>query len=538
MKRPIVFDKLALDKGSVRSFDTDGRMRVKIANISKAQVSPYKGSEIPGWEELRLDPERIYQMLRDPDELKAAAPTFNGIQLLKKHVPVDADDHQMWDIVGTTGSEAAFDGLYLTNSLFVWTKEGIDLIESGDQEELSCGYHYIPVMVSGDFNGQHFDGRMTRIEGNHVALVEEGRAGHDVVVGDSAISEGKDEMKPTRLQYKVLMSTAAAINPLLALDAKVDYSPILKGLTTKNFAERKPKIVEGVKKAIAGKTIAKDASIEHLAKALDTFKPDEETAKDWDESVSENQHKAMEAAAHGESTLGIPKSVGEEFAEADKGKKFGDSIRAWAKDKGLELSDEDYSALDAMHSECKGMDEEPDDAMDGEVDEKEEDEGRKKAEAEDGESEEDKDEDKRDEKKPFGGKDKGAKDRQAKDKGKAMDKSITQDEVSKAIAAATAAERKRNQDANEARAFVRPLVGELSMALDSAESILRAAAGVLQIEGAADVHASALKPLIKMAADSKKRPAADPFFAGAMDGASDSKGFAEMFPDAMRIGTV
>ncbi|VWD20702.1 NUDIX hydrolase [Burkholderia contaminans] len=35
-------------------------------------------------------------------------------------------------------------------------------------------------------------------------------------------------------------------------------------------------------------------------------------------SVSERQHEAMEAAAHGHSTLGIPKSVGEEFVNADK----------------------------------------------------------------------------------------------------------------------------------------------------------------------------------------------------------------------------
>ncbi|HEX8893996.1 MAG TPA: NUDIX hydrolase, partial [Terriglobales bacterium] len=35
-------------------------------------------------------------------------------------------------------------------------------------------------------------------------------------------------------------------------------------------------------------------------------------------SVSEKQHNAMEAAAHGHSALGIPKSVGEEFVNADK----------------------------------------------------------------------------------------------------------------------------------------------------------------------------------------------------------------------------
>lgn len=36
-----------------------------------------------------------------------------------------------------------------------------------------------------------------------------------------------------------------------------------------------------------------------------------------DKSVSEAQHNAMEAAAHGKSTLGIPKKVGEEYVEKD-----------------------------------------------------------------------------------------------------------------------------------------------------------------------------------------------------------------------------
>jgi hypothetical protein len=38
--------------------------------------------------------------------------------------------------------------------------------------------------------------------------------------------------------------------------------------------------------------------------------------------VSEAQRKAMHAAASGKSTLGIPKSVGKEFADADKGGKL------------------------------------------------------------------------------------------------------------------------------------------------------------------------------------------------------------------------
>ena len=37
-------------------------------------------------------------------------------------------------------------------------------------------------------------------------------------------------------------------------------------------------------------------------------------------SVSAKQHRAMEAAAHGHSTLGIPQKVGKEYAAADEAK--------------------------------------------------------------------------------------------------------------------------------------------------------------------------------------------------------------------------
>lgn len=39
-------------------------------------------------------------------------------------------------------------------------------------------------------------------------------------------------------------------------------------------------------------------------------------------NVSEQQRKAMAAAANGKSTLGISKSVGKEFMSADKGGKL------------------------------------------------------------------------------------------------------------------------------------------------------------------------------------------------------------------------
>lgn len=40
-------------------------------------------------------------------------------------------------------------------------------------------------------------------------------------------------------------------------------------------------------------------------------------------SKSGPQHRAMEAASRGKSTLGIPKAVGADFVKADKGAKIG-----------------------------------------------------------------------------------------------------------------------------------------------------------------------------------------------------------------------
>jgi uncharacterized protein len=169
---------LALDRASsVRSYDSDGRLRT-IARISKATVNSYRAEEIPGWIELGLDPRREYRLLRDPAELRRAASTFNGIPLLATHRPLQANDHARGLTVGTIG-DVRWEGPYLTARVTVWDQSAIDAIESGDKRELSCGYHYRPIMRPGIFQGQRYDGKMVEIKGNHVALVDVGRAGRD-----------------------------------------------------------------------------------------------------------------------------------------------------------------------------------------------------------------------------------------------------------------------------------------------------------------------------------------------------------------------
>ena len=170
---------------SLRSYDQDGRLHVESSNISKATVNPYYGSEIPNYQQLGLEPKKVYYLLRAPEELEKAAQTFNNLPLLSKHIPVSADEPQKEVIAGTTGSDTVFEDGYLKCSLAVWDAEAIAGIESGEQVELSSAYHYTADMTAGEFEGRHYDGVMRDIVGNHVALVDVGRAGRDVVVSDA-----------------------------------------------------------------------------------------------------------------------------------------------------------------------------------------------------------------------------------------------------------------------------------------------------------------------------------------------------------------
>lgn len=219
-------DRLSLAQDrSLRSYDQDGRLHVESSNISKATVNPYYGSEIPNYQQLGLEPKKVYYLLRDPEELEKAAPTFNNLPLLSKHIPVSADEPQKEVIAGTTGSDTVFEDGYLKCSLAVWDAEAIAGIESGEQVELSSAYHYTADMTAGEFEGRHYDGVMRDIVGNHVALVDVGRAGRDVVVSDA---DPFYERKTMKLKAGAKARIQAAVQPLLAQDAELSPDELLQ----------------------------------------------------------------------------------------------------------------------------------------------------------------------------------------------------------------------------------------------------------------------------------------------------------------------
>ena len=181
-------EKLAFDENTKRTFDKNGYMHVSVSHISKEAVNPYYGRDIPGWQERRLRPGHIYYGYREGTALALGAHTFNGLPLLLGHHAESADNPQKEHRVGSLGTDATFSSPYLDNSIIVTDAAAIRAIETGEARELSAAYRYEPIWEPGVFNGQPYDFIMRNIEGNHVALVREGRAGHDVIVADETLN--------------------------------------------------------------------------------------------------------------------------------------------------------------------------------------------------------------------------------------------------------------------------------------------------------------------------------------------------------------
>jgi len=190
----IIKDKIIID--TARHKDSNGYMHVDKSNITKEQVAPYLGETIPEWRELGLEPKKVYNIYRPAEELEKAVTTFNGLPLMLEHWDMDADTigNVKEHVVGSLGTDADFSAPYLTNSITIIDAKAIEAVENGTFKELSAGYTCKLDMTGGIFDGQAYDGVMREIKGNHVALVPEGRAGHDVKVADALPSKGGENV--------------------------------------------------------------------------------------------------------------------------------------------------------------------------------------------------------------------------------------------------------------------------------------------------------------------------------------------------------
>lgn len=338
MKTSLAYDKAV----SFRWHDQDGRLHVDRSNLTRVQVAPYRGAEIPGCEELHLSPTKIYYGFRPPEELgdEETVKSVIGIPIQLNHHLDYPDAPAMDTRVGSTGDQARFDGTFLSNSLHFQNESACRRIRDGSMKELSLAYSYDPDFNSpGVYNGQHYDFTMRNIRGQHLALVEEGRAGPSCVVEDHALEEINS------------MDMDDKVPPIGANDG--DEEPVEKAeVKIADAMGMLAELLRGLHKTNAqGETVAitedmdKDAKIREIAAMFAKLGADEEDVKKLTDSLSDLAYSPDEnqtAEDEDEDEVVEKEKVEEETPDGTETDEFEDIARDAIKACGYDNESEEF----------------------------------------------------------------------------------------------------------------------------------------------------------------------------------------------------
>lgn len=157
----------------------EGYLVCKEVPIARTGTQKYRGMEFGG-----ENPEKIYVVKRPEEEVfsKAALASFEGKPVVDEHPDENVTPDNIGRYIkGTCRDVRRGEGALsdcVVADLIIYDKDLIKKIESG-KRDISCGYDCLWDPKDDDTYVQ------LEIRGNHVAVVEEGRAGHKVSIRDS-----------------------------------------------------------------------------------------------------------------------------------------------------------------------------------------------------------------------------------------------------------------------------------------------------------------------------------------------------------------
>jgi hypothetical protein len=153
------------------------------------------------------DPDEVVQLYRSEDEVfsPATIASFEGKSVTDSHPDefVDIDSHAELSKGHVQnvrrGDEPLADGNIPLLADLIITDPGLaDDVIAGRKRELSCGYSYV-LSLEGNRLSQ------TNITGNHVAVVDRARAGHEARINDSVDAATTPTRKPTMKSIKDML---------------------------------------------------------------------------------------------------------------------------------------------------------------------------------------------------------------------------------------------------------------------------------------------------------------------------------------------
>lgn len=252
----LVTDRLTIaDKKTT----TDGYL-VTEARFARTGIYEYAGRDVGKPE---MDKVRVF---RPEDEVfnADAMASFAHKPITNDH-PNDNVSAASWkrDAVGFTDGRVARDGDFIVIPMMVADAAAIQDVDAG-KSELSAGYTCDLEFIDGVApDGSEYDAVMRNIRGNHIAIVDRGRAGSDCRIGDSFTKEQPE------MNLKTILVDGLSVETTLAGEqAIVKLQGQLKDAET-----AAAKADDTAAKALAAKDAelaTKDATIADLqAKVLD-----------------------------------------------------------------------------------------------------------------------------------------------------------------------------------------------------------------------------------------------------------------------------
>lgn len=274
-----MFLKDRLNLTTEREYTDEGFLQVP-ARISRTGIQEYLAIEMGLTDR---DPNDVIKVYRPEEEVfsDSSLKSFAHKPVTDNHPPelITAKNAKQYS-VGHSGPEVTQDGMFVKTFVQVTDAEAIKKIETG-KVELSNGYTADIEWTPGiSPNGEQYDAVQRNIKGNHIAIVESGRAGPACRLADKQPSTG-DEVVMAKItidgvDFEVSDQAAQAVGKLQA-----------RLTDAENEAEKKADEVKAKEDEMEEK--AKDAkkTEDSLKAELDDAKSKIPTADSLDKLVSD-----------------------------------------------------------------------------------------------------------------------------------------------------------------------------------------------------------------------------------------------------------
>lgn len=196
---PIAYYGLELSPNQTET--VEGYLICKNVPIARIGTQEYAAGEL----HLDGDPGRLVPVHRYQEDVfdPAALASFEGKPLTRGHPPegVGPENHRAYSMGHVENVRRAGD--YMVADLYVTDPALRADIENHVAREVSCGY-----ICDYEEDGDGY--KQTHIRGNHVAVVPQGRAGHEVAIKDAAATAGKGKNIMNSFRKSILSFFATA----------------------------------------------------------------------------------------------------------------------------------------------------------------------------------------------------------------------------------------------------------------------------------------------------------------------------------------